>query len=54
MDMAVRGAEGGYIVSMLIYIWAAAAATTSLLVAAFQKSKHLRQRRSGDMTQWII
>ena len=44
---AVRGAGGGYFVSMLVL--AAASLAVSLLSAAFQEPKKLKRRLSGEM-----
>ncbi len=46
---AVRGAGGGYFVSMLVL--AAASLTTSLLSAVFPEPKKLKRRLSGELTQ---
>ena len=44
---AVRGAGGGYFVSMLVL--AAASLTTSLLSAVFPEPKKLKRRLSGEL-----
>ena len=45
----MRGAGGGYFVSMLVL--AAAALTTSALSALFPEPRKLKRRLSGELTQ---